>query len=86
VPGGKMRSPFDDALSPDGSILYVTETNRNRIDEFNSSTGSFLGSWGSPGSTNSEFLQPMGIVVDAAGNIYVNDFGNDRIQVFAPGP
>jgi tripartite motif-containing protein 71 len=79
-----MRSPFDDALSPDGSILYVTDTYNNRIDEFNPSTGAFLGSWGSKGSTNGKFIQPQGIVVDGAGNIYVNDYGNDRIEVFAP--
>ncbi len=84
VPGGKMRSPFDDALSPDGSILYVTDTNNDRIDEFNPSTGSFLGSWGSAGSAHGQFLNPQGIVVDGAGNIYVNDYGNDRIEVFAP--
>lgn len=79
-----MRSPFDDALSPDGSILYVTDINNSRIDEFNPSTGSFLGSWGSKGSTNGKFIQPQGIAVDPSGNIYVNDYGNDRIQVFTP--
>ena len=79
-----MRSPFDDALSPDGSILYVTDTYNNRIDEFNPSTGAFLGSWGSKGSTNGKFVQPMGIAVDPSGNIYVNDYGNDRVEVFAP--
>ena len=84
VPGGSMRSPFDDALSPNGSILYVTDTNNNRIDEFNPSTGAYLGSWGSKGSAHGQFVQPQGIVVDAAGNIYVNDYGNDRIEVFAP--
>jgi DNA-binding beta-propeller fold protein YncE len=83
VPGG-MHMPFDDALSPDGSILYVTDTDSNRIDEFNPSTGAYLGSWGSKGSGNGQFLNPQGIVVDPNGNIYVNDYGNDRIQVFAP--
>lgn len=28
--------------------------------------------------------QPRGVAVDAAGNIYVADFGNDRVQKFAP--
>jgi tripartite motif-containing protein 71 len=79
-----MRMPFDDALSPNGNILYVADTNNNRIDEFNPSNGSFLGSWGSKGSGNGQFLNPQGIVVDPSGNIYVNDYGNDRIEVFAP--
>ena len=72
------------ALSPNGSILYVTNVGSNRISEFNPSTGSYLGSWGSTGSAHGQFVEPMGIVVDAAGNIYVNDFGNDRIEVFKP--
>jgi sugar lactone lactonase YvrE len=84
APGGKLRAPFDDALSPDGSILYVTETNNNRVDEFDPSTGRFLGSWGSAGTAHGDFSLPMGIAVDGAGNIYVNDYGNDRIEVFAP--
>lgn len=79
-----MRMPFDDALSPNGNILYVADTNNNRIDEFNPSTGAFLGSWGSKGSGNGQFINPQGIVVDHSGNIYVNDYGNDRIEVFAP--
>ena len=74
-------------ISVDGSgNVYVTDTNNNRIDEFNPSTGSYLGSWGSKGSAHGQFLTPQGIVVDAAGNIYVNDYGNNRIEVFAPAP
>lgn len=84
VPAGGMHGPFDDALSPNGSILYVVDTNNNRIDEFTPSTGAYLGSWGSKGSGNGQFLSPQGIVVDASGNIFVNDYGNGRIQVFTP--
>ncbi|MFI5285595.1 MAG: NHL repeat-containing protein [Candidatus Dormibacteria bacterium] len=84
APGGRLVLPFDVALSPNGSILYVTSVGSNRISEFNPSNGSYLGSWGSTGSAHGQFVEPMGIVVDAAGDIYVNDFGNDRIEVFKP--
>lgn len=81
---GNLGQPFDDALSPDGSVLYVTDVKNNRVSEFNPSTGNFLGSFGSQGTTHGRFSQPMGIDVDGAGNIYVNDYGNNRIEVFTP--
>ena len=84
APSGKLGQPFDAALSPDGSTLYVTEVKNNRISEFNPTTGAFLGSFGSKGTAHGDFNQPMGLAVDSAGNIYVNDYGNDRIEVFAP--
>jgi tripartite motif-containing protein 71 len=85
APGGSLGQPFDTALSPDGSILYVTEVRNNRVSEFNPLNGAYLGSWGSAGSAHGDFIEPMGIVVDTSGNIYVNDYGNDRIEVFTPG-
>ena len=84
APGGKLGQPFDTALSPDGSILYVSEVKNNRISEFNPTTGAFIGSWGTKGTAHGDFNQPMCLAVDAAGNIYVNDFGNSRIEVFTP--
>jgi len=81
---GTLKQPFDTALSPDGSILYVTDVKNNRVSEFTASTGAYLGSWGKEGTANGDFDQPMGISVDTAGRVYVNDYGNDRIEVFTP--
>jgi outer membrane protein assembly factor BamB len=39
---------------------------------------------GSPGSAEGEFAAPHGLALDAQGNLYVADTGNDRIQVFDP--
>ncbi len=39
---------------------------------------------GTSGSLNGEFNTPEGIDVDGAGNVYVADTLNNRVQVFAP--
>jgi len=38
--------------------------------------------WGSQGKGDGQFQDPRGIAVDEAGNVYVADSGNHRIQVF----
>src|SRR5262249_31556877 len=43
--------------------------------------GAFLAQWGSMGSGNGQFRTPSGIA-EAAGYVYVCDYGNNRIQVF----
>src|SRR5580700_3918021 len=44
--------------------------------------GTWLKSWGEPGSGPGQFNVPHSIASDAQGNIYVADRGNRRIQVF----
>jgi tripartite motif-containing protein 71 len=39
---------------------------------------------GSEGSTDGEFHEPGDIAIDSSGNVYVGDYNNHRIQVFAP--
>src|SRR5206468_7405237 len=45
-------------------------------------TGTFLTAWGSAGSDNGEFENPVGVATDGSGNVYVADTGNVRIQKF----
>jgi DNA-binding beta-propeller fold protein YncE len=43
----------------------------------------FLFSFGSPGRAEGQFVQPFGIAIEgSAGNVYVADTQNDRVQVF----
>lgn len=44
--------------------------------------GDWVKSFGEPGAGPGQFLQPHSLAADAAGNIYVADRGNRRIQVF----
>ena len=40
---------------------------------------------GSPGSTSTQLKGPRGITLDQWNNLYVADFGNDRVQFFCSG-
>lgn len=43
----------------------------------------FLQKWGSKGISDGQFQSPGGVAVDASGNVYVADTGNNRIQKFS---
>ena len=45
----------------------------------------FLAKWGTNGSGDGQFSCPYGVAVDAAGNVYVADSHNCRIQKFTSG-
>jgi len=42
----------------------------------------FVTAWGTGGSGNGQFAYPYRVATDAAGNVYVADSGNNRIQKF----
>jgi hypothetical protein len=44
--------------------------------------GNWIKSWGEPGAGPGQFSTPHSIATDDAGNVYVADRGNGRIQVF----
>ena len=45
-------------------------------------TYGYVTQWGSIGTGNGQFFMPNGIAVDASGNVFVADSGNNRIQEF----
>jgi DNA-binding beta-propeller fold protein YncE len=85
IGSGTLGEPFGVALT--GSTLYVTDSTKNRVSEFSigsGGTGTYLGSFGAKGTANGDLSRPLGIALDAAGNIYVVDYGNNRVEVFTP--
>jgi DNA-binding beta-propeller fold protein YncE len=80
--GDSFIRPADVTWDRAGNI-YVADgfgTN-NRIAKF-TKDGNFVKSWGQTGSAQGQFNTIRGIASDAAGNLYVADAGNKRIQVF----
>ena len=68
------------ALAPDGSLL-MTAPERHQIQRY-SPDGTLLGEWGSLGMVGGQFRIPVGLAVDQAGNVYVADTLNHRLQQF----
>jgi DNA-binding beta-propeller fold protein YncE len=71
------------AVSPTNNVVYLSDSTNNQIHMYDSDSGGIeLDHWGSTGTGNSEFNNPMGIAIDSDGNVYVADSGNSRIQIF----
>jgi DNA-binding beta-propeller fold protein YncE len=88
APDAPLINPAGAAVDPQGN-LWVTDGFNGWFVIF-SPDGDVLETWGSKGSGEGEFDFSCagegygGVAFDAAGNIYVADAGNGRIQKFAP--
>ena len=86
VRAGGFNYPTAVALGRDGT-LYVADGYNDRIQAFGPD-GRFSHKWGGPfainifGPFNGWFATVTGIAVDDAGDVYVADFYNNRIQKF----
>jgi sugar lactone lactonase YvrE len=68
------------ALAPDGS-LFMTAPERHQIQRY-APDGTLRGEWGSLGIGAGQFCTPVGLAIDRAGNVYVADTLNHRVQRF----
>jgi tripartite motif-containing protein 71 len=72
------------------SNVFITDTLNNRVVEYTvefvGPSATFVRKWGtqpSPGSADGQFNGPAGIATDAAGDVYVSDINNQRVQKFS---
>jgi len=84
----QFYSPYGIAVDANGNV-YLADTNNNRIRKITSNgtvttlAGSVAGYQDGTG-TSAMFDNPMGIALDATGNLYVTDTFNNRIRKITP--
>lgn len=81
---GQFNFPVGTAASRTSSRVYVLDYHNQRVQAFDLLGGawSFAFKWGGAGSADGQFNNPEGICTDAAGNVYVADSANNRVQKF----
>jgi DNA-binding beta-propeller fold protein YncE len=77
------------AVSPDGKFVYAAgaaghySVAKSLLD-FDGKMDLFLGKDAESGNDDKHLHTPRGVATDKDGNVYVADFGNNRIMVFKP--
>ena len=90
--GSAARFNFPDGVAVDAAgNVYVADSSNNTIRKITpagvvSTLAGLAGIGGSADGTGSaaRFSQPVGVAVDAAGNVYVTDFSNNTIRKITP--
>ena len=84
VPGPlQFDEPAGIAISLITGQVYIADWNNHRIQVLNPDL-TFSHSFGSKGSANGQFENPVDIAIDSQGLVYVTDIFNARIQKFTP--
>ncbi len=78
---GDFNAPYGLARDAASGDIYVAERGNNRVSRI-TSAGAFVMAWGSVGTGAGQFTEPIGVAVDAAGDVYVTDHANHRVQKF----
>ncbi len=85
---GEFNGPFGVAADADGNV-YVTDRGNHRVQKFEvrRNGGAWevrhVRTWGRKGTGPGEFDGPLGITLDSAGNLWVADGYNHRLQRFS---
>ena len=70
-------------VAVNGSYIYVADRNNNRVQVFTRTGQDYVMTIGTGwGTGNDQFKSPSDVAVDSAGNLYVADFVNCRVQQF----
>ncbi len=79
---GELEKPVDVAVS--GNRVYACDLANNQVLVLDRESGRKISVVGKLGSGEGEFYKPSSVVTDLAGNLYVNDSFNFRVQKFDP--
>jgi len=84
-----LNAPRGLLIPPHRQALFVADSGNNRIAIFDLETFELIEIWGQPnasatgaGSQPGQLDTPWSLAADSAGNVYVVDYGNRRVQKF----
>ena len=80
----ELNQPSDVAVAPNGDIFVADghDSGSNmRIVKY-TKDGTFIKTWGKPGTAPGELNVPHGIAFDSKGRLFVADRANNRLQIF----
>ncbi len=85
TPEHEFGQPVGLAVDRDGTLL-VSDSHYHRVLRYRPDGSEILARWGSKGTGPGQITFGRDVAVDAAGNVYVGDYGgmNDRVQKFSP--
>ena len=91
IGGTTLSSPVPGAIDSSGISLWVADSGHNRIVKYTISTAlqtqvvpSTCTTSCSASATSGQFNNPADVKLDGAGNIFVADYGNNRVTEFDP--
>ena len=62
--------------------MYVADSGNNRVQKFDSN-GNFISKFGTYGTGDGQFINPVDIAVDSSDNVYVDDSLNSKVQIYS---
>jgi sugar lactone lactonase YvrE len=83
-----LNGPYGVAVDSSGN-LFIGDSNNQRVREVVAATGNIItiagtGIYGMSGdggpATSAQLFDPSGVAVDASGNLFIGDYGNERIR------
>jgi Bacterial Ig-like domain (group 3)/NHL repeat len=80
-----LNLPGNVAVDPASGRIFVADTGNHRVQVFDAASFAYvatLGATGTPGSDNGHFDRPASVGLNPAGQLYVTDAGNQRVQIF----
>ena len=64
--------------------LWIVNSFNSRVQKF-TKDGQYISGFGSKGSAEGQFEMPDGIDIDGNGDLYIADWGNNRVQKLTQG-
>ncbi len=86
---GQFYGVTDIAVDRQGRV-YVVDAGRGDVPnggpaiQVFDADGDFLAAWGGHGTEEGQLIDPNGVAIDGNGDVWVADFGNNRVQQFTP--